>query len=129
MSELNDYIRSARENGQGDDIPVVEMGMIVDSEPRFGWVRGVAVAASVFLVLGAVAYTAASTREIRIVSSDLGSEAVARLVSEEGGRVFSVMKEEEDGSYKVRVLTFRKMSSFLDRLRENKEVDRVELEE
>lgn len=130
LSELPDYIRSARENGQGDDIPVVEMGMIVDASPRLGWMRGLAVAASVCLVmaLGFTAYTAASMREIKIVSDGTGSEAIASLVADEGGRVFSVVQE-DDGSYRVRVFNFGGVKSLVERLRENRDLDKVELGE
>jgi len=122
LSELPGYMRHARENGQGDESPVVEMGRIVDDGPRRVWFRPLALAAACLLLAGGV-YAASSTEEITIVSG-AGIREVSEIVSGEGGRVISVRKE-GDGAYRVRVMNFGGLKSLVERLRENKDVKRV----
>jgi len=121
LSQLPDYMKSARENGQ-EDIPVVDMGRIVSSrEPKklsFTYVT----IACLFLSLG-LAYVVNSTREITIVSNASLSE-VSEIVSQEGGRVISA--KEDSGKYKVRILSISGFGSLLGKLRENKSFDSVE---
>jgi hypothetical protein len=122
LGELSGYIKSARESGQGDYVPVVEMGSIVDDRPRRSWMRPLALASAACLLL-AVAGVYVSTREITIVSG-AGIQAVSEIVAGDGGRVMSV-RTEEDGSYRVRVFTFGGMKSLIEKLRDNKEFDSV----
>lgn len=121
LKDLPGYIQSVREHGQGGDSPVVEMGRIVS--PNRSRQVFIAVAACLFLALGGV-YVANSTNEIEI-EAGVGSLAVAEMVSEEGGRVLSVVRD-EDGNYRVRVFTFG-IKSLVDRLREKKEFESVEM--
>lgn len=122
LKDLPGYIQSAREHGQGDDVPVVDMGRIV-SKSKFRPVP-IAVAACLFLALGG-AYVASSTKEIEI-EAGVGSLAVAEVVSEEGGRVLSVVRY-EDGKYRVKVFTLGGFKSLVERLREKKGFDSVEM--
>jgi hypothetical protein len=127
LSELPGYMKSARETGQGDDIPVVDMGRIVEDSPRFG-IRTLALATFVLAsFVGAFAYIAASSRSISIAAADgVDSSEVASIVAEEGGRVFSVMKE-ENGTYRVRIFTLKSIGSFIEGLRGKKDFKSVEL--
>ena len=124
LEDLPEYIKSVRENGQ-TDAPVVEMGRIV-SRPAWGRPFAYAVAACIFIALGGVGVAFTATSEITI-RSGAGPRAVAEMVSEEGGRVFSVTRE-ENGAYKVRVLTFKKIGPLLERLKKNKDVEDAELD-
>lgn len=131
LKDLPAYLNSVRETGQGGYAPVVDMGRIVDPGGSTVWFRraGYMAAFCLFLLTGgALVYGVAGTRSITISSDAADPKTVADIVREGGGSVFSVTKE-EDGTYKVRVFTFKKMGQFLDRLRENKEFDRVELQE
>ena len=129
LSELPAYLESVRERGQGDDIPVVDMGMIVDDQPPV-WKRALVYssAACVLLAIGVAGYAFTATEKVVIDAGDIGPSAVAQIVSAEGGRVFSV-KKMEDGTCEVRVFTLKRMSSFLDELRGKKEFKRVELKD
>jgi hypothetical protein len=111
LSELPEYIRSVRESGQGDDIPVVDMGMIVDSRPRRRW--GYALLAVACLVVGTGLYM--STDSI-VVASGADARRVAEIVSDEGGSVFSV-SQKEDGTYRVRVFSLGGVRSLVERIR------------
>ena len=128
LKDLPEYIRSARENGQ-TYVPVVDMGRIITPEPYSGWFVRAAYASAIclFLALGGL-YAVTSTKDIEIVmgENDLGPRAVASLVEEGGGKVFSV-KQTEEGEYEVRVFTLRSIASFMDGLRRNKEIERVDL--
>ena len=130
LRDLPAYLDSVRERGQGDDIPVVDMGMIVDAPKPFNWSRAAAysAAACLMVAVGVAGYAAAYTRSITIAAGEVGPQQVAEMVSQEGGRVFSVKKNEQ-GDYEVKVFTFQKMSAFLDRLRENKNLEGVEVDQ
>lgn len=128
LSELPDYMRSVREHGQGDYVPVVDMGRI--EQP--GWTTGWAVlAGSVALMVSsfvALVYTTASTRRITIVAAEsVGEDAISDIVKDEGGRVMSVKKSDE--GYEVRVFTLKGIGSFLDGIRRNKDVESADLAE
>jgi len=126
LKDLPEFIKSTRENGQ-TYVPVVDMGRIITPEPS-GWFRRASYASAIclLLALGGV-YAATSTKDIEIVmgTDDMSPKAVASLVEEGGGRVFSV--KQENNVYKVRVLTLGNIASFMDGLRRNKEIERIEL--
>jgi len=128
LSELSGYIDSVRRDGQGDYVPVVEMGMIVDDRP-FRWVRFAAYASAACLMLALVGFLAvSSSTESLTIASDLDAGAVAGIVSEEGGRVFSVVQN-GDGTYRVRFFSLRDSRSLIERLRANREFESVELKD
>jgi hypothetical protein len=122
------YLDSVRERGQGDDIPVVDMGMIVDAPEPFNWFRVAAysAAACLMVAVGAVGYAVTETKSIVIDAGDISPAVVADIVSGEGGRVFSATQM-EDGTCEVRFFTLKKTSSFLEQLRSKKEFLKVEI--
>jgi hypothetical protein len=126
LSELPSYIDSVRERGQGDYVPVVEMGMIVE-DGAFRWVRFAvyASAACVLVAAGGLLAVSASTESLTIASG-LDAGAVAGIVSDEGGRVFSVVQN-GDGTYRVRFFSLRDSRSLLERLKANREFESVEI--
>jgi hypothetical protein len=123
LKDLPAYIDSVRETGQGE-IPVVEMGIIV--EPRRP-LRKMAVfaGAACILLAGVAVFGFNSTENITIEAVGLGPEAVAQIVSAEGG-MFVNVTENEDRTYSVRVLNLLNKNYFLERLRRNEELDKVE---
>lgn len=129
LRDLPEYIKSIRESGQTDYVPVVDMGRIIDAGPSGGWINKFAyAAAALFLVsAGTLTYAVATTRSITITGGDdISSQAIANMVAESGGRVFST-RQNTDGTHEIRVFTFGKIDSFLEQLRENKDLKRVEL--
>lgn len=124
LSDLPGYMRRAREHGQGEDIPVVDVGRIVDDTPAWR-LLGVARYAAGFVVVAVIGLAVLSfSTESLTISSGVDASRVAGIVSEEGGRVFSVSKN-EDGTYRVRVFSLR--GSLLERLRGNGELESVDL--
>jgi hypothetical protein len=126
LRDLPAYIESARKNGQSEEVPVVGMGQIVVSKESSDWPRKLAFAASVCLFLTAssmLAYAVGAAKNITVASTnkDMGSEEVREMVEKGGGRVISV-KQNEDKTYNVRVLTLRSVGSFLESLRKNKDL-------
>jgi hypothetical protein len=123
LKDLPGYIRSAREEGQGDYVPVVEMGQIITPRTN-NWAKtiGYAAAACLLLMAGGLYATTSSI----IVSID-NPQAIANIVADNGGKVFSV-KQEENGTYKVRVFSLKIMSSLIEELRKNKDLKKVEAE-
>ena len=127
LGDLPEYMRSVREGRNGDYVPVVDVGRIVDDTPRSRG-RGLAYAsaACVLLAVGVATYAVTSTESIVVDAGDIGPKAVADMISDQGGRVFSVNQNEDD-TYEVRVLAFGRMSNFIERLRDNKEFKKVEV--
>lgn len=124
LGDLPEYMRSVREGGNLDYGPVVDVGRIVDdSPPRWMGVAVYSTALCLLLGIGLVGYS--STGTIVIDAERLDSDSVSEIVKEGGGRVFSV-KKNEDGTHEVRVLTFKRMSSFLEQLRKNKDIKKAE---
>jgi hypothetical protein len=126
LGDLPEYMKSVRDVGQGDHIPVVDIGRIVDDRPRRGRLVAFAVAACLFVGLAGM-YAVNSTSEISISSSSNPVE-VSKMVSEEGGKVFSVRKE-DDGTYKVRVFDFGGARDLVNRLKNNRQFDSVEMKD
>ena len=127
LKDLPAYIDSVRETGQGE-IPVVEMGMITNSSPRTGWYRGAAFSAAACLVVGLVGYGVVMTDSMTIVAGDIGPEAVAEIVSGEGGMFVSVKREGEK-TYSVRSLNLGNKNHLIQRLRSNKQFDSVDFKD
>ena len=122
LRDLPGYLQSARENGQ-DYSPVVDMGRIVAPASSLHPIRlAYASAVCLFLALGGFYFTA--TKNISI-DSDMTPQAVADIVEEGGGKVFSV-KQNDEGEYEVRVFTLRSMASLVEGLRRNKNIEKVE---
>jgi hypothetical protein len=128
LKDLPEYIKSVRENGQTDDIPVVDMGRIVADPPMRPRFFTYAAAACLLLTVGGMmTYGAAASKSITIVAADVDAGAIAAMVKEGGASVVSV-EQDEDRTYKVRVLTLR-MNSLLDNLRRNRNLERVDADE
>lgn len=128
LSELSNYIKSVHEHGQGEEVPVVEMGMIFDDTVSRWRTRPflLAVAASVFVVVGGVIAISASTESLTVYSK-ADADKIASIVADEGARVFSVTKS-GDGEYKVKLFYFRNINSLLERLRNNKDLEGAKIE-
>lgn len=126
LDQLPNYIKNAREHGQ-DEIPVVQMGQI-KQEPSLIWSWGLpfAYAATICVfIFGVGALANMGTKDI-IIASSVDVDTVRSIVGGEGS-VFSV-KQESDGTYRVKVFTFKKASQFLNKLREKEEFEKVEME-
>jgi hypothetical protein len=123
LKDLPAYIDSVGDTGQGE-IPVVEMGMIVEPRRPFRSLT-VFAGATCLLLAGVAVFGFNSTEYITIEAGGLGPEAVARIVSAEGG-MFVNVTENEDRTYSVRVLNLRNKNYFLERLRRNEEFRNVE---
>lgn len=125
LSDLPDYIKSIRNEGQGDYVPVVDMGMIVTNDSS--WLRSIAYATAMCVAFSlCVVFIMSSTRDI-CITSDASSNDVVDLISQDGYNVISV-KQNENGDYKLRVFTFSGSESLIERLRKNKGFKKVEIE-
>lgn len=122
---LPGYLKSVKNNGiDQDNIPVVDMGQIIDDRPN--WFKRVAYATSICLFIGlaTLAYNKSFTI---VVQSDSDPNMLSEIVSEGGGKAYSVIQK-EDNTYEIKFFTLKNINSFIKRLRENKELKKVELE-
>lgn len=130
LQDLPEYLKTHR-NGDPSGSPVIGMGQIV--APRSNWLRNLslATAACVVLGLGGIAtYNLVTPKEVTVViaANDANPDFIAGIVSVGGGKVMSVTQTESD-TYEVKLSLRRNVNSFLDWLRKNKDVKRVELGE
>ena len=126
LKDLPGYIKSLQERGITEDSEnvVVNIGSITTKKDYTKF----AFAISICLCLIALAsvYNVAS-KNIKITSaSGLSSSEIASIVKDTGVQVVSIDQESE-GTYRVKVLTFKNVKSFFDQLRTNKGVESVEL--
>ena len=130
LENLPEYLKNHR-NGDPNGSPVIGMGQIV--APKTNWLRNLslATAACVVLGLGGIAtYNLLAFKEVTVViaANDANPDFIAGIVSVGGGKVMSVTQTESD-TYEVKLSLRRNVNSFLDWLRKNKDVKRVELGE
>jgi len=117
LEDLPEYLKNANNNNI-----VVDMGMIVQ-KPR--WPKRLAIASIFCLLVAGGIFAFNTTEEIAIVvNSNLGSDIVSATIRESGGEVIEV----ENNTYKVRISRFKNVSYFLEKLKSNKEIESVDLE-
>lgn len=129
LEKLPDYLKSAKPNGS----PVVDMGhIVIDKKPWWSLPRIAALLMVVVLGVGIVSYDSLTTKQMRfVVDINEGADplqAIPDIVSDGGGQAISV-KHKEDSTYEVEVTTRKSRSSFLEWLRNNREIKKAELEE
>jgi len=130
IQDVPEYLKNHR-NGDPNGSPVVGMGQIV--KPRSNWLRNVSLATAACVVLGLggiAAYNLVTPKEVTVViaANDATPEFITGIVSVGGGKVMSVTQTEND-TYEVKLSLRRNVNSFLEWLRNNKDVKRVELGE
>jgi hypothetical protein len=130
LKNLPGYLKSLRENNSvGGDAPVVDMGNIVTPIP-WGRYMTYVTAACLFLSAGILTYNNVfNTKNVTLVISakDSDIQSVSNALAGNGGKVLSIEKNEY-GEYEVKMLT-KNVNWLLDRLRRNKEFNKVEVEE
>lgn len=130
LQDLPEYLKNHR-NGDPNGSPVIGMGQI--TKPRSNWLRNLSLAAAACVLLGLsgiATYNLMSPKEVTVViaANDANPDFIAGIVSVGGGKVMSVTQTESD-TYEVKLSLRRNVNSFLDWLRKNKDVKRVELGE
>jgi hypothetical protein len=130
LQDLPEYLKN-HHNGDPNGSPVIGMGQIV--APKTNWLRNLSLATAACVVLGLggiAAYNLISPKEVTVViaANDANPDFIVGIVSVGGGKVMSVTQTETD-TYEVKLSLRRNVNSFLDWLRKNKDVKRVELEE
>ena len=128
LENLPGHMDSLRKSGSTDDNLVVDMGQItIDTpKPSINWFKPAAFALTfcLFLIVG-VSYNAFSDKNITIVLDTNNIEAISDIVSANGGNVVSV-KQNGDSSYEVKIDKLQNVKSFIESLRKNKDVKKVE---
>lgn len=130
LQDLPEYLKNHR-NGDPNGSPVIGMGQI--TKPRSNLFRNLSLATAACVVLGLsgiATYNLMSPKEVTVViaANDANPDFIAGIVSVGGGKVMSVTQTESD-TYEVKLSLRRNVNSFLDWLRKNKDVKRVELGE
>jgi len=134
LEDLPQYLKNQRENGSTGNSPVVNMGQIMVPQRTSGikWVERFVYAAIMFVALGVggmITYDVMTPQQFTvIVDSDTGISAIPTIVSDSGGEVIAV-KQNADSTYEVKVSTHKSSHSFLEWLRNNKDVKKAKLKD
>lgn len=126
LENLPGYMDSLRKSGSTDENLVVDMGRIVDPpKPSVNWFA-FALTFCLFLIIG-ISYNAFSSKNITVVldTHNMSLETVTELISAHGGNVVSVIQN-ADSSYEVKIDKLQNAKSFIESLRKNKDVKKVE---
>lgn len=129
IQDLPEYLKNHR-NGDPSGSPIIGMGQIV--APRSNWLRNLSLATAACVVLGLsviTTYNLVVPKEVTVViaANDVNSDFITGIVSVGGGKVMSV--KQNGDTYEVKLSLRKNVNSFLDWLRKNKDVKRVELGE
>ncbi len=132
LEDLPEYLKSQREIG-GTGSPVVNMGKIITPQ-RSGirWAERIVYAAIMLVAVGVgglVTYDVVTPQQFTvIVDSDTGISAIPTIVSNSGGEVVEVLQK-SDSTYEIKVSTRKSKRSFLDWLRNDKDVNKAKLKD
>jgi len=124
LENLPGYLDSLRKSGRTDEDLVVDMGRIVDSpKSSVNWFNPLifALAFCLFLIIG-VSYNSSSESVMVVLDNP---ESISEMVSASGGTVVSV-KQNPDSTYEVKINKLKNTKSFIESLRKNKDVKKVE---
>lgn len=125
LKDLPDYLDSLRERGESDDSLVVDMGMIVEKPNYFKRVSFATIICLFLLVGGVATYNFIPSNNVIVVAnSDAEKGIVSAMIVENGGTVVDY----DQGTYRVKLNKFKNATLFLEKLRSNKLIKQVELE-
>jgi hypothetical protein len=127
LENLPGYMDSLRNSGSTDENLVVDMGRVIEpAAASIDWFKPAvfALAFCLFLAVG-ISYNSFSEKDITVVLDTNNIEAISEIVSANGGNVVSV-KQNADFSYEIKIDKLNNAKSFIDSLRKNKDVKKVE---
>ena len=131
IENLPEYLKSVRERGESGGAPVVGMGQIM--VPKRSHLLRYALASLTLcftLAIGGIVtynYTNAPQNMTVVLGTDqkLDTQAVAALVTENGGEVIAVTQR-DDMTYEVKLAPRQNRQSLLERLRNHKRIKKAE---
>jgi hypothetical protein len=124
IKNLPEYLNSVRDREQ-DYVPVVDMGRIESESNVFRKLSYVAILL-LMVGVGATAYNLNSRNlTILINAKDTNIQTVSELLKDDGAKVISV--EKKDDVYEAKISLRKNIKSFIENLRERKEIEKVEL--
>lgn len=126
LKHLPKYLKNLRESNSCDENLVVDMGQIVNSSPKFSKLY---LGVPVLMLLVALALPAAyyfNDSKSAILVFDTDNKDFSKIISDNGGEVISV-KKNENSIYEVKIGKLKDVNSFIERLRKSKEFKKVEL--
>lgn len=131
LKDLPQYLKSLKEKNQTDEDLVVDMGKIVNDRPSLGIFKKFSLI-TVCLFLGtsiAITYNMVLNEKVTIVlnSDNRDMDEISKMVSENGAQVFSIEKN-KNNDYEIKLKVRKNLKNFLENLRKNKNVKKVELE-
>lgn len=127
LDKLPKYLKSKKALNK---TPVLSMGQI--TKPRINWTKISAIVGTSFLLFGlvvAISYNTITNKNITVLvnTNNISQEEIISIVSNQGGRVVEV-KENKNAVYEIKVSIKKNINTFLNLLRENKDVKSVDLE-
>lgn len=131
LKELPGYLERLRNGGEQDVDLVVDIGSIKDTPSPYGNFRRFAFIGAFCLFVAAsslVSYNLLSSKSITVVldTNNISPQEFSNILSENGVNIVSV-KQNGDSSYEVELKLRKSVSSFLEKLRNNKDIKKVDL--
>ena len=127
LDKLPKYLKSKKALNK---TPVLSMGQI--TKPRINWTKIPAIVGTSFLLFGlvvAISYNTITNKNITVLvnTNNISQEEIISIVSNQGGKVVEV-KENKNAVYEIKLSIKKNVNTFLNLLRENKDVKSVDLE-
>jgi hypothetical protein len=128
LENLPQHLKNLKDNGKFDENLVVDMGVVTPSN-NMSFLKRAAAVLTICLSLGAsfIVYNNMMYENITITLDTSDFESASETLNEIGGKVLSV-DNNDDGSYTVVLSVKRNVSNFIERLRKNKNINKVELD-
>jgi hypothetical protein len=128
LDKLPGYLKELKESGSTDDSLIVDMGQIVvPKEPLSlaGLRKKIAYAITICLIIATsiITVNSMSNKNITVVidAENANIQTVSKIITDGGGQVLDI-KQNEDNTYEVKVLT-KNTRSFLELLRKEIKVE------
>jgi len=127
LENLPQYVKNLQETGDTGGSCVVEMGQIVVEKKPRTWL---AILICIIISLSTITtYSLMSKQQLTVVV-DMDNEtnpfqSIPKIISDIGGEVVDV-KQNNDSTYEIKISTRKSKSSFLERLRKNKNINKAD---
>jgi len=127
LENLPQYVKNLQENGDTGESCVVDIGQIVIEKKSHKWL--VMLICVIMSVLTVATYSFMSKQQlIFVVDMDKETnpfQSIPKIISDIGGEVVDV-KQNNDSTYEIKIYTRKSKSSFLERLRKNKNINKAD---
>jgi len=122
LENLPQYVKNLQETGDTGGSCVVEMGQIVVEKKPRTWL---AILICIIISLSTIMSKQQLTFVVDMDKETNPFQSIPKIISDIGGEVVDV-KQNNDSTYEIKISTRKSKSSFLERLRKNKNINKAD---